>query len=227
MTAAQDGVEVNTILNQNGKLRLLHKILNGYTGWVILNHISFAIMKTKYKRNNNVEEYKGFGVGGAWFPKKLSFFGNILKIGFLDTQFTPVGIIYGLLRLLFYAPPACSLEFFTALSIHATCANFYIISCKIFDFVKVKFLCFEGILWFWLLSSLEIKLKILKFGCKNFDVYQYFLQSSRFNNPKEQKTYLQSELNDLCFIYFILSPLVQIDLINFINFLKKRDKYLC
>ena len=55
MTASQEGVEVNTILNQNGKLRLLHRILNGYTGWVILNHISFAIMKTKYKRNASLE----------------------------------------------------------------------------------------------------------------------------------------------------------------------------
>ncbi|MBQ2350333.1 MAG: hypothetical protein II393_03605, partial [Cytophagales bacterium] len=98
------------------------------------------------------------------------------------------------------------------------CANAYIISCKIFDFVKVKFLCFEGILWFWLLSIIEIKLKILKFGCKNFDVYQYFVQSSKFNNPKEKKTYLQSELDDLCFIYFILSPMLQIDLINCIRY---------
>ena len=172
-------------------------------------------MKTKYKRNSSLELNIGSNIGLALFPKKLSFFGNILKIGFLDFQIAPVGLAYTCLRLCFYIRKVK--ELFELGLLYLFFANYYILSFKIFDFVKVKLFSAEGIIF-----CIRCHCPTgsgWRFCSNKLDIYKY-ASADEVYQASSQKGNIKT-MGELCGIYLLLSPLVQMDLINFINFFKK------
>ena len=208
------------LLGDGSRNKGLDWVLNNNGSWLVGNHLRLNVGSTK-RFYNGVEVFYGISNGISWFPRFLRL-GRYFNLGIGELNINILGGIYDFVRCMYryaYIPdPSDSSQvnakkkrrawrryIVACLLLNVLCGNMYIVSLRIINGFKFNFFNLANI----------INL-ICNGGLWGFDSYSDWWLHSWFEINKKFNI-----------LYGLFVPRIEIDIIPFIEFVKRQYLYAC